>query len=167
MIRITKASYGYMIETDGARSHVVGLRKKRRGWSSYVMPPNVKEIKPQPADPVYATPTEAALAVLPAAQHEEAKRQIAQLGGLHEEYRKTDADGTRHYRSHACGRCGGFGYIEYSSVHDAICFRCGGSGQRKTPKTVKEYTPEYKAARRAALKAQHEELRAAEASEET
>lgn len=61
------------------------------------------------------------------------------------EYIKTDRNGTKYYLDWNCPRCGGEGESTMWYRTGCICYECGGSGKRKTPKTVKEYTDEYAA----------------------
>lgn len=59
------------------------------------------------------------------------------------EYVKTDKNGTKYYHDWTCPRCGGAGESSKWERTGKICFACGGTGLRSTPKVVKEYTPEY------------------------
>lgn len=61
------------------------------------------------------------------------------------QYVRTDKNGTMYYNDYACGRCWGTGYYGPVCVHGGICFECGGTGKRTTPRVVKKYTPEYQA----------------------
>lgn len=59
------------------------------------------------------------------------------------QYVKTDRNGTKYFYDWNCPRCGGEGESGEWFYTGVTCFRCGGSGLRATPKTVKEYAPEY------------------------
>lgn len=57
---------------------------------------------------------------------------------------RVDKNGTKYWRSNACPRCGGEGYVHgYEHVDGGRCFQCGGSGWH--PHSWKELTPEYAA----------------------
>ena len=60
---------------------------------------------------------------------------------------REDKHGNKTYRSNMCKRCGGTGYINFSSVDGSRCWRCGATGVVKEYKTV-EYTPEQDKLRR-------------------
>lgn len=59
------------------------------------------------------------------------------------QYFKTDRNGTKYYYDYTCPRCGGVGYSDKWYRTGRTCYECGGNGLRRTPKIVKEYTPEY------------------------
>ena len=59
------------------------------------------------------------------------------------QYFKTDKNGTKYFYDWKCPRCAGFGSADKWRFTGSICFACGGSGKRNSPKIVKEYTPEY------------------------
>lgn len=86
---------------------------------------------------------------------------------------RTDKNGTKIYEDWTCPRCGGEGWAGQWKFTGVYCFRCGGSGLRKRPVIVKEYTDEYAAkleARRQAKAAKwaedHAEEIAAQKAEE-
>ena len=54
---------------------------------------------------------------------------------------KVDKNGTTTYGSGKCPRCGGRGFITFSSLDNSRCWECGGSGYHYHE--WKEYTPEY------------------------
>ncbi len=56
---------------------------------------------------------------------------------------RTDRNGTKIYHDWQCQRCGGAGYSDNWHATGRICYECGGTGRRKTPLVVKEFTPEY------------------------
>lgn len=57
---------------------------------------------------------------------------------------RVDKNGTKYWRSNACPKCGGEGYLAgYEHIEGGVCFKCGGSGHH--PHTWKELTPEYAA----------------------
>lgn len=58
-------------------------------------------------------------------------------------YFKTDRNGTKYYYDYTCPRCGGAGGANQWELTGWTCYACGGTGMRKEPKIVKEYTPEY------------------------
>lgn len=92
----------------------------------------------------------------------------------HIKYIRTDKNGTKIYEDWTCPRCGGQGWAGQWKFTGVICFRCGGSGLRSTPKIIKEYTDEYAAkleAKRQAKAAKYaeehaDEIAAAKAEEE-
>lgn len=58
---------------------------------------------------------------------------------------KTDRNGTKHFASTVCRKCGGTGYLNgYEHIDGARCWRCGATGREKQY-TWKEYTPQYAA----------------------
>lgn len=61
------------------------------------------------------------------------------------QYLKTDRNGTKYYHDWNCPRCGGEGAAEMWKYTEYTCWSCGGTGKRRSPKTVKVYTPEYEA----------------------
>lgn len=61
------------------------------------------------------------------------------------QYFKTDKNGTKYYYDFTCPRCGGAGYSDKWYRTGSMCYECGGTGKRRNPKIVKEYTPEYQA----------------------
>ena len=85
---------------------------------------------------------------------------------------KTDKNGTKYFHDWNCPRCGGAGMCDKWAYTGRVCFECGGSGERRIAKVVKEYTPEYwaklearrqaKAAKEAAEKAKYAEDHAEE-----
>lgn len=77
------------------------------------------------------------------------------------QYIKTDRNGTKWYNDWTCPRCGGAGASDKWLFTGRICYECGGTGKRRTPKIVKSYTPEYEA-KLAAKRAAREEKRAQE-----
>lgn len=83
-------------------------------------------------------------------------------------YVRTDKNGTKIYHDYNCPRCSGYGQAEKWRFTGLVCYECGGSGRRATPKIVKEYTPEYWAkleARRQAKAAKEAEEKAKYAEE--
>lgn len=58
---------------------------------------------------------------------------------------KIDRNGTRYYLDYTCPRCGGAGGGPQWAYTGWTCYECAGTGERKDPKVVKEYTPEYEA----------------------
>ena len=55
---------------------------------------------------------------------------------------RVDKNGTEHWVSDRCPKCGGSGYIEaYDYVEGGICFKCEGTGEGH--QSWKVYTPEY------------------------
>lgn len=60
------------------------------------------------------------------------------------QYFKTDRNGTKYYYDWTCPRCGGAGFSDRWCFTGRVCYECGGTGKRSTPKIIKEYTPEYK-----------------------
>lgn len=58
-------------------------------------------------------------------------------------YIRTDKNGTKIYHDWQCPRCGGAGMCDKWIMTGRVCFSCGGTGKRTSPKIVKEYTPEY------------------------
>lgn len=57
---------------------------------------------------------------------------------------RVDKNGTQHWESNVCERCGGSGYIDcYKYVEGGICFECGGTGISRTRKW-RIYTEEYR-----------------------
>ena len=59
-------------------------------------------------------------------------------------YVRTDKNGTKHYVSNKCPRCGGTGWIRgFEHVEGGRCFKCGGFGISSKPQYRCEYTPEY------------------------
>lgn len=57
-------------------------------------------------------------------------------------YCRTDRNGTRHYVSYVCPKCGGSGAIEaYSHVDGGVCYLCNGSG--KHDHYMRVYTKAY------------------------
>lgn len=57
---------------------------------------------------------------------------------------KIDRNGTKHYQSRKCRKCGGEGYLYgYEHIDGARCWRCGATGREDKPYTWKIYTPEY------------------------
>ena len=61
------------------------------------------------------------------------------------QYFKTDRNGTKYYYDCTCSRCGGAGESDNWWRTGKLCYECGGTGKRRNPKIVKEYTPEYQA----------------------
>lgn len=61
------------------------------------------------------------------------------------EYIRTDKNGTKYYYDWNCPRCGGEGASEMWKYTEYTCWACGGTGKRRKPKLVKEYTEEYAA----------------------
>lgn len=61
------------------------------------------------------------------------------------QYFKTDRNGTKYYYDYTCPRCGGAGHSDKWYRTGRTCYECGGNGLRRTPKIIKEYTPEYAA----------------------
>ena len=59
------------------------------------------------------------------------------------QYVKTDRNGTKYFYDWNCPRCGGAGQAEKWRFTGLTCFECGGTGERRVAKVVKEYTPEY------------------------
>lgn len=59
------------------------------------------------------------------------------------EYVKTDRNGTKYFNDWVCPRCGGAGESDKWLFTGRICYGCGGTGKRHTPKIVKEYTEAY------------------------
>ena len=59
------------------------------------------------------------------------------------EYVRTDRNGTKIFNDWTCPRCGGAGGSDKWAFTGKICYGCGGTGKRRTPKIVKEYTEEY------------------------
>lgn len=77
-------------------------------------------------------------------------------------YIRTDKNGTKIFHDWKCPRCGGAGMCDKWIMTGRVCFSCGGTGKRTSPKIIKEYTPEYWAkleARRQAKSAKEEEAR--------
>ena len=77
------------------------------------------------------------------------------------QYIKTDKNGTKWYNDWTCPRCGGAGASDKWLFTGRVCYECGGTGKRRTPKIVKSYTPEYEA-KLAAKRAAREEKRTQE-----
>ena len=61
------------------------------------------------------------------------------------QYVRTDRNGTKYYYDWVCPRCGGAGEADKWMFTGRICYACGGTGKRSTPRIVKEYTEEYAA----------------------
>lgn len=61
------------------------------------------------------------------------------------QYIRTDRNGTKIFHDWTCPRCGGAGRSEMWRMTGCTCYACEGSGKRRNPKVVKEYTPEYAA----------------------
>lgn len=59
------------------------------------------------------------------------------------EYVRTDRNGTKIFHDWTCPRCGGAGESDKWLFTGKICYGCGGTGKRHTPKVVKKYTKEY------------------------
>lgn len=59
------------------------------------------------------------------------------------EYVRTDRNGTKIFNDWTCPRCGGAGESDKWAFTGKICYGCGGTGKRRAPKVVKEYTKEY------------------------
>ena len=80
-------------------------------------------------------------------------------------YIRTDKNGTKIFEDWTCPRCGGAGWAGQWKYTGVYCFRCGGSGRRNRPVTIKEYTDEYAAkleAKRIAKQKKYEEEHAEE-----
>lgn len=80
-------------------------------------------------------------------------------------YIRTDKNGTKIYEDWECPRCGGMGEAEKWYRTGRVCYECGGSGLRKRPRIVKEYTDVYFAklkAKRIAKQKKYEEEHAEE-----
>lgn len=60
------------------------------------------------------------------------------------EFVRIDRNGTKIYHDWTCPRCGGAGQSDNWWRTGKICYECGGTGKRRQPKVVKEYTAEYK-----------------------
>ena len=78
-------------------------------------------------------------------------------------YIRTDKNGTKIFHDWTCPRCGGAGACDKWYYTGRICYECGGSGKRRSPLIVKEYTEEYSAkleARRMAKAEKEAEARA-------
>lgn len=56
---------------------------------------------------------------------------------------RVDKNGTKIFHDWKCPRCGGAGFADKWIATGRVCFACGGTGKRPSPKMVKEYTPEY------------------------
>lgn len=56
---------------------------------------------------------------------------------------KTDRNGTLHFASLKCRKCGGAGGADEWQYTGWTCYRCGGSGFDPNPEVIKLYTPEY------------------------
>lgn len=78
-------------------------------------------------------------------------------------YIRTDKNGTKYFHDWKCPRCGGAGFADKWIATGRVCYECGGTGKRATPKTVKEYTDEY-AAKLDARRRAADEKRAAAAA---
>lgn len=76
------------------------------------------------------------------------------------QYIRTDRNGTKIYHDWTCPRCGGAGQADKWIRTGKVCFECGGTGKRKSPKIVKEYTEEY-AAKLDARRIERDERKAA------
>lgn len=59
------------------------------------------------------------------------------------QYIRTDKNGTKIYQDWNCPRCAGAGQANKWRFTGLVCFACGGTGKRNSPKVVREYTPEY------------------------
>ena len=84
-------------------------------------------------------------------------------------YIRTDRNGTKIYHDYTCPRCGGAGESDKWLFTGKVCFECGGSGKRRIPLVVKEYTEEYAAkleAKRIAKQKKYEEEHAEEIAQE-
>lgn len=78
---------------------------------------------------------------------------------------RTDKNGTKIYHDWTCPRCGGAGESSKWLYTGKVCYECGGTGKRRAPKIVKEYTEEYAAkleAKRIAKRKKYEEEHADE-----
>ena len=78
---------------------------------------------------------------------------------------RTDKNGTKIFEDWTCPRCGGAGWAGQWKFTGVFCFRCGGSGRRSRPVTIREYTDEYAAkleAKRIAKQKKYEEEHADE-----
>ena len=60
-------------------------------------------------------------------------------------YIRTDNNGTKIFHDWTCPRCGGAGQAQKWLFTGLVCYGCGGTGRRATPKVIKEYTEEYAA----------------------
>lgn len=60
-------------------------------------------------------------------------------------YIRTDRNGTKYYEDWKCPRCGGAGEADKWYRTGKTCYECGGTGLRRKPVTIKEYTPEHQA----------------------
>ena len=80
-------------------------------------------------------------------------------------YIRTDKNGTKIFHDWTCPRCGGMGEADKWMFTGRVCYDCGGTGKRATPKTVKEYTPEYEAKLQARRRAKQEKWEAEHADE--
>lgn len=69
---------------------------------------------------------------------------------------KIDRNGTKYYLDWTCPRCGGAGGGPQWAYTGWTCYECAGTGERKDPKVVKEYTPEYEAKLAERRAARHE-----------
>lgn len=58
-------------------------------------------------------------------------------------YVRTDKNGTKIFNDWTCQRCGGAGASDKWAFTGKVCYECGGTGKRRVPKIVKEYTTEY------------------------
>jgi hypothetical protein len=57
---------------------------------------------------------------------------------------RVDKNGTKHYESYICRKCGGTGHLDYFSYNDnGVCYACNGTGRKL--ETWTERTPEYEA----------------------
>lgn len=73
---------------------------------------------------------------------------------------RVDKNGTKIFHDWTCPRCGGAGQSDKWLFTGKVCYECGGTGKRATPKVVKEFTEEYAAkleARRIARAAKYAE----------
>ena len=61
------------------------------------------------------------------------------------QYIRTDRNGTKYFYDLNCPRCAGEGSSPNWKFTGLVCFECGGTGLRRRPKLVKEYTDEYAA----------------------
>lgn len=80
-------------------------------------------------------------------------------------YIRTDRNGTKIYHDYTCPRCSGYGMLDKWINTGKVCFACGGTGKRTSPKVIKEYTDEYASkleAKRIAKQRKYEEEHADE-----
>lgn len=61
------------------------------------------------------------------------------------QYIRTDRNGTKIFHDWNCPRCGGAGASDNWVRTGRTCYECGGTGKRRKPLIVKDYTPEHEA----------------------